>query len=168
MVELRFLHFGMSGAISNLFVCLSCIPAIDTPRLKAGRWRQSMEGKDEKVGNLKKVTVLFEAGTRPETMDLTHEPIPYEFIYGVGTHGLSPFEFELANKAGGDEMVLPMSKGEMSDFFCHHFIPQLAIPEGGEGFYLRMRIVGVSAPDQREVIKAMAEAAACGGGCCGH
>jgi hypothetical protein len=32
----------------------------------------------------------------------------------------------------------------------------LAIPEGVEVFYLRIRIAGVSAPDQREVIKAMA------------
>jgi hypothetical protein len=127
-----------------------------------------MEGKDQKVGNLRKISVLLQAGTRPETMDLTGEPIPYDFIYGVGTRGLSPFEFELANKAGGDEMVLPVNTEEMPDFFCHHFIPKLAIPEGVEIFYLRIRIVGVSSPDQREVIKAMAEAAACESGCCGH
>jgi hypothetical protein len=127
-----------------------------------------MDEIDRKVGHLKKISVLLQAGTKPETMDLTGEPIPYDFIYGVGTRGLSPFEFELANKAGGDELVLPMNTEEMPDFFCHHFIPQSAIPEGVESFYLRIRIVQVSAPDRREIIKAMAEAAACESGCCGH
>jgi len=123
---------------------------------------------DQKVGNLKKVAVLFEAGRRPESMDLTREPICYDFVYGVGPHGLSPFEFELANMGEGEEIVIPMSTRGMPDFFCHHLIPLSAIPEGVGAFYLRMRIVGVSAADQREVIKAMAEAAACGSGCCGH
>lgn len=123
---------------------------------------------DEKVGNLKKIAVLLEAGTRPDVMGLTHEPIPYDFVYGVGTHGLSPFEFELADKGEGDEMLIPVRTEEMADFFCHHFIPQLAIPEGVEELYLKTRIVGVSAADPREIIKAMAEAAACGTGCCGH
>jgi hypothetical protein len=127
-----------------------------------------MDKKDGKVGNLKKVAVLLEAGTRPEAMDLTREPIPYDFVYGVGAHGLSPFEFELADKGEGDEMVIPVHTEEMADFFCHHFIPQLAIPAGVGEFYLRTRIAGVSAADPREIIKAMAEAAACGRGCCGH
>ena len=127
-----------------------------------------MDEKDEKVGNLKKVAVLLEAGTRPETMDLTREPIPYDFVYGVGTHGLSPFEFELADKGEGDEMVIPVRTEEMANFFCHHFMPQLEIPEGVGAFYLRTLIAEVSAADQREVIKAMAEAATCGTGCCGH
>ncbi len=127
-----------------------------------------MDRKYERVGNLKRVVVLLEAGKSREVGDLTGEPIPYDFVYGVGAHGLSPFEVELANKSEGHEMVVPMSTGRMGDFFCHHLIPQLAIPAGVEVFYLRMRIVGVSVAGQREIIKAMAEAAACGSGCCGH
>jgi hypothetical protein len=123
---------------------------------------------DEKVGNLKKVAVLLEAGTRPEIMDLTPAPIPYDFVYGVGTHGLSPFEFELTEKSEGEEILIPVRTGEMADFFCHHFIPQLEIPEGVGVFYLRTLIAGISAADPKEIIKAMAEAAACGSGCCGH
>ena len=123
---------------------------------------------DEKVGNLKRVAVFLEAGTRPEVMDLTREPILYDFVYGVGTLGLSPFELELAEKRKGEEMVIPVRPGEMANFFCHHFIPQLEIPEGVGEFYLRTMIAGISAADPREIIKAMAEAAACGSGCCGH
>lgn len=126
-----------------------------------------MEEKDEKVGNLKKVAILLEAGTRPGVMDLTREPIPYEFVYGVGTHGLSPFEFALAEKGEGEERVIPVRTGEMTNFFGHHLIP-LEIPEGVGAFYLRTLIVEISAADPREIIKAMAEAAACGSGCCGH
>jgi hypothetical protein len=125
-----------------------------------------MDEKDEKVGNLKKVAVLLEAGMSPEIMDLTPEPIPYDFVYGVGTHGLSPFEFELAEKSAGEEMLTPVRTCEMANFFCHHFIPQLEIPEGVGAFYLRMLIAEISAADPREIIKAMAEAAACGTGCC--
>ena len=127
-----------------------------------------MDEKDKKVGNLKKVAVLLEAGTGPEAMDLTREPTPYDFVYGVGTHGLSPFEFALADKGEGDEMVIPVRTEEMANFFCHHFMPQLEIPEGVGAFYLRIRIARVNAADPREIIKAMAEAAACGTGCCGH
>ena len=123
---------------------------------------------DEKVGNLKGVAVFLEAGTGPEAMDLTREPTPYDFVYGVGTHGLSPFEFALADKGEGDEMVIPVRPGEMANFFCHHFIPQLEIPEGVGAFYLRMLIAEIDAANPREIIKAMAEAAACGSGCCGH
>jgi hypothetical protein len=127
-----------------------------------------MDKKDKKVGNLKKVAVLLEAGTGSEAMDLTREPITYDFVYGVGVHGLSPFEFELADKGEGDEMVIPVHTEEMADFFCHHFIPQLTIPEGLGKIYLRTRIAGVSAAEPMEIVKAMAEAAACGSGCCGH
>jgi hypothetical protein len=127
-----------------------------------------MDKKDVRVGNLKKIRVLLEAGLTPQAMDLTGESIPYDFIYGVGTQGLSPFEFELANKGEGDELVISISKEQMPNFFCHHFIPQLWIPEGVGAFYLKVRIAAVNSPDQREVIKAMAEAAACGSGCCGH
>ena len=127
-----------------------------------------MDEKDEKVGNLKRVAILLEAGTRPEVMDLTREPIPYDFIYGVGTHGLSPFELELAEKRRGERIVIPVCTGEMANFFCHHFIPRLRIPEGVEAFYLRTLIDRINTPDPKEIIKAMAEAAACGSECCGH
>jgi hypothetical protein len=127
-----------------------------------------MEEKDEKVGHLKKISVRMEAGKHAETMDLTREPVPCDFIYGTGMQGLSPFEFELADKRAGDILTVHLRGEEIPRFFEHLCIPQLTILEGVSAFYLRVRIVEVSEPDQREIIKAMAEAAACGDSCCGH
>jgi hypothetical protein len=127
-----------------------------------------MDERGEKVGSLKKISVLLEAGMRSEVMDLTREPIPYDFVYGVGTHGLSPFEFELSEKREGDEIIIPLRTDEMANFFCHHVIPQLGIPEGVGEFYLRALIAEISAADPRDIIRAMAEASACRSGCCGH
>ena len=54
-----------------------------------------MDGAEEKIGALKKVTLSLEAGRSPEAMDLTSQPLPFEFIFGLGTAGLTPFEVEL-------------------------------------------------------------------------
>jgi hypothetical protein len=127
-----------------------------------------MEERNAKVGPLKKITLILEAGRQPVTMDLTREPVSYNFIYGTGIQGLSPFEFALADKRAGDVLNLHLRGEEIPSFFQHLFIPQLAVLDGVGAFYLRVRVVEVSEPDQREIIKAMAEAAACGDSCCGH
>jgi hypothetical protein len=53
--------------------------------------------------------------------------------------------------------------------FCGlHLLPlPLNLPDQGI-FTLKARIEGVSEPDPREIIKAMAEAAECGSHCCGQ
>jgi hypothetical protein len=127
-----------------------------------------MEERKERVGSLKKVSLRLEAGTDGETMDLIREPLSYEFIYGTGIPGLSPLEYALAGKREGDILNLHLRGGETPKFFQHLFIPQLAVLEGHGALYLRVHIVDVSEPDPREIIKAMAEAAACGDSCCGH
>jgi hypothetical protein len=127
-----------------------------------------VEEKDDRVGHLKKISLRLEAGTHAEAMDLIREPVSCDFIYGIGMQGLSPFEFTLADKKAGDILNLHLRAEELPRFFQHLFIPQLAILEGMNVFYLRVRVVDVSEPDQREIIKAMAEAAACGDSCCGH
>jgi len=63
-------------------------------------------------------------------MDLTHERFLMILFMDVALTGFSPFEFELADKGKGDEMVILVHTEEMVSFFCHHFIPQLAIPDG--------------------------------------
>jgi hypothetical protein len=127
-----------------------------------------MEKRSAKVGPWKKITLILEAGMEPETMDLTHEPVSYDFIYGTGMQGLSPFEFALADKRAGDILDLRLRREEMRSFFQHLSIPQLTVLKGISTFYLKVQVVGISEPDQREIIKAMAEAAECGDSCCGH
>jgi hypothetical protein len=98
----------------------------------------------------------------------TREPVSCNIIYGIGMQGLSPFEFALAGKRAGDILNLHLRGEEIPTFFQHLFIPQLAILEGMNTFYLRVRVVDVSEPDEREIIKEMAEAASRSDSCCGH
>jgi hypothetical protein len=127
-----------------------------------------MEKRNRKVGPLKKITLILEAGMEPETMDITRSPVSYDFIYGTGSQGLSPFEFALADKKAGDIVNLHLRGEEIPSFFQHLSIPQLAVLDGVSAFYLTVRVVEVSEPEQREILKAMAEAAECGDSCCGH
>ena len=113
----------------------------------------------EKIENLKKVSLLLDTGSQ-ET--------PFEFIFGIGTDGLSPFEFELAGKKEGDILELQLRREAVADMFQHLPIPPFQVPQEGEGFQLKVRVEKVSPADQKEVIKAMAEIASCGDHCCGH
>ena len=110
----------------------------------------------------------MEAGTGPDKTDLTAEPIPFEFIFGAGSQGLCPFEFQLTGKKGGDDLSLRVREEDLADLFQHLFIPSLPMQGGSGAFYLKVKIVEVSEADPKEVIKAMAEASSCGDHCCGH
>jgi hypothetical protein len=45
----------------------------------------------EKIDLLKKITLCVEAGTDPDSMDLSPQSAQIEFIYGLGVSGLTPF-----------------------------------------------------------------------------
>ncbi|MFH1488590.1 MAG: hypothetical protein ABII06_06790 [Pseudomonadota bacterium] len=122
----------------------------------------------EKVEQLKKVTLSLEAGSTRNAMEFTSEPVPFTIIFGLGVEGLTPFEKELAHESEGNETVLTLRRDEIHEIFQHLVPPPLHVPEKINNFFLKVHIVKVSEPDQREVISAMAEAARCGHGCCGH
>ncbi len=128
----------------------------------------NMTMEKEKIDFLKKITLSIEAGTVPDSMDLSPQSSLFEFIYGLGSAGLTPFEFQLADKAVGDEVRLRINREEIQEFFQHLMLPPLNLPEKLDSFYLRVKIREVVPADQREVIKAMAEIANCGDHCCGH
>lgn len=132
-----------------------------------------MKTDDDKVDSLKKISLLFESGTAPDRMDLTSSPIKYEFILGAGSEGLTPFEYELVNKSIGDEFVVQIHQAEIPSRFEH--MASFVIENIGKSdlFYLKVKIVEVSTPDNREVVKALAANAghgqSCGCGCgCGQ
>ena len=122
----------------------------------------------EKIGPLKKVTLSIEAGTTPESMDLTPQPSLFEFIYGLGTKGLTPIEFHLAEKTVGDEVRLQIDGKQIPQVFQHLIPPPIRTPEDVDVLYLRFRVTEIIPAEQREVIKALAEIADCGDDCCGH
>ena len=119
-----------------------------------------------KVANLKKVTLAFEAGTSADTMDLIPLFPRFEFIFALGQEGMSPFEYELVNKAEGDEILLHIQKQTFYTFFEHLNPPIRDLFGDREGFYLKAKIAAIAAAENRDVVKALAEMTAHGGGGC--
>jgi hypothetical protein len=122
--------------------------------------------RDEKVAPLKKVVLSWEAGRSPDAMD-TSGP-QFDFVYGIGTQGLSPFEYALADKQVGDMVTLQIERDRIPEIFEHIEPHVLHLPEDFRSFYFRVIVEKVVPADSREIIKAMAETASCGDDCCGH
>jgi hypothetical protein len=128
-----------------------------------------------KVENLKKITVTFEAGTSPDSMDLSPQYPRFEFIFALGQEGMSPFEYELVNKAEGEEVLLHINKHTFYTFFEHLSPPMGDLFDGRDDVFINAKIAAVASADNRDIVKALAEMTAhsgggcdCGGGCgCG-
>ena len=128
-----------------------------------------------KVENLKRITLSFQAGTSPDAMDLAPKYPQFEFIFALGPGGMSPFEYELADKTVGEEVLVQIHQQTFYNFFEHLNPPIWDLFENCERVYLKVKISDIATADNREVVKALAEMTAhagggcdCGGGCgCG-
>ena len=121
-----------------------------------------------KVENLTKVTLRLQAGTAADDMNLSLSGSEFEFIFGIGPGGMCPFEFQLANKAAGEEISMPVRKEEAHKMFEHLDIPVMRLFEKHNLLYLKIQILKIEQPDSREVIKALADIASHDHGCdCG-
>ena len=125
-----------------------------------------MDSEKEMIRHLKKVHLSLETGRTPDSMDLTPTPLRFDFIFGLGTEGLTPFEYELAERAVGETFVLSVSKGGMPELFGHLIFLLPALPEEREPIYMKIGLLGMSPVDQREVIRSMAETTGCKEHCC--
>lgn len=117
-----------------------------------------MNQDDKTIGYLKKVTLLLE---------WDGEKSPYTFVFGIGVGGLSPFEFDLAGKSVGHEGEYRLERHQLLGLF-QHLVPPLFLRDIPDAFTLKVRVADIEEADQRELIKAMAEASSCGSECCGH
>ena len=123
---------------------------------------------------LKKVVLSLMAGSKSEKFNLTGSPVVLEFIYGVASDGLCPFESTLGDKHEGDELVLNVPAADAPEFFGHIFqslrqtLGLLIMPET---IHLQIEVTVVVDADNREVVQSLAKALAhgsCGGSCgCG-
>ena len=125
----------------------------------------------DKVDNLKKVTLRLEAGTTADRMDLTAAALKFEFIFGIGSGGMCPFEYQLVNKAAGEEIVIQVKKEELYPLFEHLRPPIMNLFEKHGALHLKIKILRIEKPENTEVIKALSEMAShhhdcdCGCGC---
>ena len=122
----------------------------------------------DKVENLKKVKLSMEAGTTAERMDLTPTALEYEFIFGIGSDGMCPFEYQLINKNEGDIVLLRLKKEEIHLFLGHLQPPILNLLEEKKSIYINVKIAKIEQADSKEVVKALAKLASHAGDCdCG-
>ncbi len=70
---------------------------------------------------------------------------------------MTPFEYELVEKVEGDDVLLHLKKNARNRFF-EHLNPQiLDLLDGRDEIYLKVKILEISAADNREIVKAMAD-----------
>jgi hypothetical protein len=122
-----------------------------------------------KIGNLTKVTLGIEVGASSERNFPEQKAFSFEFIFGLGTEGLTPFECELADKAEGDEILLNLEQAHLRNTFERICFPFHQLSGQADTFSLKARVLKVMPAENREVIKALAQMAACdhGGEGCG-
>ena len=119
-----------------------------------------------KVKNLKKITLSIQAGTSQDTLDLTLKYPEIEFIFGLGPEGMTPFEYELVDKAESESALLHLKKEAFYRFFEHLNPPLTDLFDGRADVYLKVNIDAVAPAENREIVKAMAALAAHGGAGC--
>ena len=108
-------------------------------------------------------------------MDITPKFPRFEFIFALGQEGMSPFEYELVNRAEGEEVLLHINKHTFYTFFEHLNPPIGDLFDGRDDVFINAKIAAVASADNRDIVKALAEMTAhsgggcdCGGGCgCG-
>ncbi len=128
-----------------------------------------MSQSNGKVDALKKVTLLLEAGSREDKVDLTPEPVSFEFVVGVEPAGYTPFEYELMEKRAGDILHLEIQGWRFDEMFGRLPVPLPDRVRGMDAFFLKVTVHAVEDAEQTDVIRAMAgRVGECGGGCCGN
>jgi hypothetical protein len=118
---------------------------------------------------LKKISLELALACHGEGVQLNTEiRQQLDFIYGVASSGLAPFEFELSNRTIGDTFTVVLNPQKWQGHFGHlPVVWPTALPENCQR-KVSVRVLAVDSPTQREVIQALAEGTACGDGCCGN
>jgi hypothetical protein len=121
------------------------------------------------VETLTKVTLRLEAGTTTGRMDLTPAAVEFEFIFGIGSGGMCPFEYQLVNRAAGEKIGIQLRKEERYSLFEHLRPPIMNLFEEHDTLHLKIKILRIEKPENTEVIKALSDMAShrhdCGCGC---
>ena len=120
----------------------------------------------ETADSLAKVTVSVETGASPEQMDSAGATTG-EFIFGIATDGLTPFEARIFGKAPGEETTFFVKPEDAASFMGHLSGMLPARAAAREAMFVRVKVLKIRRAEDREGVRAMAEMSACGDGCCG-
>ena len=120
------------------------------------------------IENLMKVTLDITADGETRTND---QAAVFEFIYGVGAGGITPFEKALFGKSVGDRVRLEIGPADYRETVGHLELPLFEQIGIAKATCLAATVAGIARADDREVVKAMASSGSCGDcgcGCGGH
>ena len=116
------------------------------------------------IDNLMKISLTVKSEDNPSAT-------PFEFIYGVGSQGITPFEKALFGKGVGDQIRFELSPADYCETIGHLELPLLKQTGIMKPISLQVTIDDVSKATDMEVVKAMAAGGSCddcGCGCGGH
>ena len=122
-----------------------------------------------KIENLRSVTLEVEiTGKTGDKKSDSFEPVRLEFIYGVATSGLTPYERDLQEMVSGEhfEKVIPgMAIREYLGTLYSTLVAPRNLLIFPEHFVIRTGVISVRASEEKEVVKAIASSLSHG---CGH
>ena len=116
------------------------------------------------IGNLMKVSLSMKTGEKAQA-------IPFEFVYGIGTEGITPFEKALFGKTIGAEVRFDLSPGAFCSTMGHLQLPFLNQTGILEPVSLQVTVDRIAKATDQEVVKAIAAGGSCndcGCGCGNH
>ena len=94
-------------------------------------------------------------------------PFTFSFVYGIGSAGLTHFEYELAGKKCGDEIRISVPGDEIYQYFGH-IMPMLpGLPDTGTEYSLNLKIERIEKVSPAELVGAISDMIG-GCGCGGH
>jgi hypothetical protein len=129
---------------------------------------ESMPNTTPKIENLMKVSLNIVTGN-PTVDDASGTP--FEFIYGIGPSGITPFEKALFGKTVGNRIQFDLASTDFCEMVGHLALPIRKQTGMIAPVSLEVTITDVNRAQDREVVKAMAAGGSCsdcGCGCGGH
>lgn len=127
-----------------------------------------MPSTNQKIENLMKVSLNLQTGIASAEGDTGSA---FEFIFGVGPSGITPFEKALFDKRVGDRIRLDIAPSDYCQTVGHLELPLREQTGILAPVCLQVTVTGVVRAQDREVVKAMASGGSCsdcGCGCGGH
>lgn len=127
-----------------------------------------MSDQPQTIENLMKVTLNIRTG---DALADDNTARPFEFIYGVGPSGITPFEKTLFGKGVGDRIQFDLTPTDGCETLGHLELPLRQQAGIRAPAVLQVSITDVVRPQDREVISAMAAGGSCSDcdcGCGGH
>ena len=126
------------------------------------------------IKELSKVAVTLKVKSERDGFNAVDQPVPFDFIYGVGSEGLCDLESALFEKREGEMISMTVTSGESRDAFGHLLIPlrqALGIQQIPTDFFLEVTVNRIGEANSRELVQSIAKGASssgCGGSCdCG-